>query len=43
MRKTLVTAAAFALLAASAAGAVRITAEDARAVCLPPAVIQAWS
>jgi hypothetical protein len=43
MKKTLVTAAALALLAATAAGAVQITTDDGRIVCLPPAVIQAWS
>jgi hypothetical protein len=43
MNRTLVTAAALALLAATAAGAVQVTASDARLVCLPPAVIQAWS
>ena len=42
MRRTLVTAAALALVA-TAAGAVRVTASQARLVCLPPAVIQAWS
>ena len=43
MKRTLVTAAALGLLAATAAGAVQVTASDAWLVCLPPAVIQAWS
>ena len=33
----------FAALAATAAAAVQVTAPEARVVCLPPAVIQAWS
>jgi hypothetical protein len=43
MQRTLVTAAALVLLAVTAAGAVQVTASNARVVCLPPAVIQAWS
>jgi len=43
MRRTLVTAVALAALAATALGAVQVTARDARTVCLPAAVIQAWS
>ena len=43
MRRTLVTAAALALLVATAAGAVQVTTTQARVVCLPPALIQAWS
>jgi hypothetical protein len=43
MRRTLVTAAALVALAATALGAVQVTAPEARTVCLPAAVIQAWS
>jgi len=43
MKQILVSAAALLALAATAAGAVQITAQNARLVCLPPAVIQAWS
>jgi hypothetical protein len=43
MRRTLVTAAALASLVATAAGAVQVTASQERLVCLPPAVVQAWS
>jgi hypothetical protein len=43
MKRTLVTAAALVLLAATAAAAVQVTASEARLACLPPAVIQAWS
>lgn len=43
MRRTLITAAALALLAATAAGAVQLTTTQMRMVCLPPALIQAWS
>jgi hypothetical protein len=43
MKRVLVSAAALAALAATAAGAVHVTAPEARVVCLPPAVIQAWS
>lgn len=43
MRKTFITAAALAALAATAVGAVQVTAAAGRVVCLPPAVIQAWS
>jgi hypothetical protein len=43
MRRTFITAAALLALAATALGAVQVTARDARAVCIPPAVVQAWS
>ena len=43
MRRTLVTALALALLAATAFGAVQVTSQDARLVCIPPAVVQALS
>ncbi len=42
MRRTLVTALALAALAATAFGAVQVTTR-ARVVCIPSAVIQAWS
>ena len=42
MKKTLITAAALAALAATAFGAVHATTPDAM-VCIPPAVIQALS
>jgi hypothetical protein len=41
--KKWITAAAITTLAAAAFGAVQITAQDARVVCIPPAVVQAWS
>ena len=43
MKRQLVTAAAITMLAAAAFGAVQLTAHDARVVCIPPAVVQAWS
>ncbi len=43
MKRQGITAAAIALLAAAAFGAVQMTARDARVVCIPPAVAQAWS
>ncbi|HEX7053374.1 MAG TPA: hypothetical protein VF211_05495 [Burkholderiales bacterium] len=43
MKRYLITAAALAALAAAAFGAVQVTSYDARVVCLPPAVVQAWS
>jgi hypothetical protein len=39
----LITAAALLALVAAAAGAVQITARETCALCLPPAVVQAWS
>ena len=39
----IVTAAALAALVATAIGAMHVTAQGSRVVCLPPAVIQAWS
>jgi hypothetical protein len=43
MKRQLVTAAALVALAATALGAVQITAPERAALCIPPAVIQAWS
>jgi hypothetical protein len=43
LRRILISAAALVALAATAAGAVRVTAQNAYVVCLPSAVIQAWS
>ena len=43
LRRSLVTGVALAALVAAALGAVRATATGARMVCIPPAVIQAWS
>lgn len=43
MRRTIITALALATSAATALGAVQVTTQDARVVCLPPAVVQAWS
>ena len=43
MKRQWVTAAAIAMLAATGFGAVQVTAQDARVVCIPPAVVQAWS
>lgn len=43
MKKKLVTAAALAALAATAIGAVQVTAQESRVVCIPPAVAQALS
>jgi hypothetical protein len=43
MKRSLITGAAFAVLAATAFGAVQVTAQSSPTVCLPPAVVQAWS
>ena len=43
MKKTLIRVLALAALTATAFGAVQVTERDARAVCVPPAVIQALS
>src|SRR5207245_5260607 len=43
MKRQLVTAAALFALAVTAVGAVQVTAQDSRVVCIPPAVIQALS
>ena len=43
MRRMVITALALATLAATALGAVQVTTLDAHVVCIPPAVIQAWS
>ena len=43
MKKQLVTVAALIALAATALGAVHVTESERSAVCIPPAVIQAWS
>ena len=42
MKKHLITAAALMTLAATAFGAVHVT-NTPRVVCIPPAVVQAWS
>jgi hypothetical protein len=42
MKKHIVTALALTLLAATAVGAVQVT-DTSRVVCIPPAVVQAWS
>ena len=42
MKKQLITAAALTLLAATAFGAVHVT-DAPRVVCIPAAVVQAWS
>jgi hypothetical protein len=41
MKKQFITAAALTLLAATAFGAVQVT--NTPLVCIPPAVVQAWS
>ncbi len=43
MKRELVTLAALFALALAAIGAVRVTAQDLREGCIPPAVIQALS
>lgn len=43
MKRQLVTAAALIALAATALGAVHVTAQERATVCIPPAVIQALS
>lgn len=43
MRRALVTALALAALAATAFGAVQVTSQDSRVVCMPPAVVHALS
>jgi hypothetical protein len=43
MKKFLITGAALAALAVASIGAVHVTSQDSRTVCLPPAVVQAWS
>jgi hypothetical protein len=43
MKRTMITGAALAVLAATAFGAVQVTAEGSRTVCIPAAVVQAWS
>lgn len=43
LKKSLVTGAALAALIGAAVGAVQATAEGSRTVCLPAAVVQAWS
>jgi hypothetical protein len=42
MKKHVITAAALTLLVATAFGAVHVT-NTPRVVCIPPAVVQAWS
>jgi len=43
MKRIVVSAAALLALATAAAGAAHVTAQDENVVCLPPAVVQAWS
>lgn len=43
MKRQLVTVAALFALAATALGAVQVTDTERSAVCIPPAVVQAWS
>jgi uncharacterized membrane protein len=43
MKRSLVTALALVALAVTALGALHVTAQDLRADCIPPAVIQALS
>ena len=43
MKRSLITGAALASLVAVAFAAVQVTAEGTRTVCIPPAVVQAWS
>lgn len=43
LKRSLVTGVALAALVAAVLGAVRVTATASRMVCLPPAVVQAWS
>ena len=43
MKRSLITGAAFAVLAATAFGAVQVTTHGSSTVCIPPAVVQAWS
>ena len=43
LRRSMVTGAALAALVGAAFAAVQATAEGSRVVCLPPAVVQAWS
>jgi hypothetical protein len=43
MKRHLITAAALVALAALAAGAVGMTAQNSQRLCIPSAVVQAWS
>ncbi|HUQ74675.1 MAG TPA: hypothetical protein VM183_08120 [Burkholderiales bacterium] len=43
MKKQIVTAAALIALAATALGAVHVTDNESPRVCIPAAVVQAWS
>jgi len=43
MKRSLVTAEALLALVAAAFGAVQMTAQGSRLVCIPAAVVQAWS
>ena len=43
MKKRLITVAALIALAATALGAVQVTDPQRSTVCIPPAVVQAWS
>lgn len=43
MKRSLITGVAVAALAVAAFGAVQVTDRGSRSVCIPPAVVQAWS
>lgn len=43
MKRFLVTGAVLAALAVVSISAVQVTTQESRAVCIPPAVVQAWS
>lgn len=43
MKRHLITAAALVALAAAAVGAVEMTAQGTQRLCIPSAVVQAWS
>jgi hypothetical protein len=43
LKRSVVTGVALAALVATGFAAVQVTAQGSRIVCLPPAVVQAWS
>ena len=43
MKRFLITGAALAAVAMASIAAVHVTTQDSRTVCIPPAVVQAWS
>jgi hypothetical protein len=43
LKRSVVTGIALAALVSAAFGAVQVTAQGSRVVCLPPALVQAWS